>query len=75
MSYTNIVNMLHLGNIPILSKDRGEEDPFIIAGGPCAYNPEPIADIIDFFVIGEGEEVILEILEKYRELKKLQELN
>ena len=70
MSYTNIVNMLHLGNIPILSKDREEEDPFIIAGGPCAYNPEPIADIIDFFVIGEGEEVILEILEKYREFKK-----
>ncbi len=70
MSYTNIINMLHLGNIPILSKDRGIEDPFVIAGGPCAYNPEPIADIIDFFVIGEGEEVTLEILEMYREFKK-----
>ena len=70
MSYTNIINMLDLGGIPILSKDRGEEDPLVIAGGPCSYNPEPIADIMDFFVIGEGEEVTLEILEKYREFKK-----
>ncbi|GMG97250.1 TIGR03960 family B12-binding radical SAM protein [Tepidimicrobium xylanilyticum] len=69
MSYTNVINMLNLGGIPILSKDRKKEDPFIIAGGPCAYNPEPIADIIDFFVIGEGEEIILEILEKYKEYK------
>ncbi|MCF6465368.1 TIGR03960 family B12-binding radical SAM protein [Clostridium sp. Cult2] len=70
MSYTNIINMLHLGDIPILSKDRDEDSPFIIAGGPCGYNPEPIADIIDFFVVGEGEEVTLEILEKYKELKE-----
>jgi len=70
MSYTNIINMLDLAGIPILSEDRREEDPFVIAGGPCAYNPEPIADIVDFFVIGEGEEVLLEILEKYREFKK-----
>lgn len=69
MSYTNIINMLYLGGIPILSKDRKDTDPFIIAGGPCVYNPEPIADIIDFFVIGEGEEVILEILEKYKDFK------
>lgn len=69
MSYTNIINMLHLGEIPILSKERDENDPFVIAGGPCAYNPEPIADIIDLFVIGEGEEVILEILEAYKEFK------
>lgn len=69
MSYTNIINMLHLGGIPILSKDRKEDSPFIIAGGPCAYNPEPLADIIDFFVIGEGEEVTLEILKKYKEYK------
>lgn len=70
MSYTNIINMLHLGNIPILSENRREGDPFVIAGGPCAYNPEPIADIIDFFIIGEGEEVTLEVLEKYRAFKK-----
>lgn len=70
MSYTNIINMLDLSGIPILSEDRVEEDPFVIAGGPCAYNPEPIADIIDFFVIGEGEEILYEVLEKYREFKK-----
>lgn len=70
MSYTNILNMLHLGGIPILSADREDEDPFVIAGGPCAYNPEPLADIIDFFVIGEGEEVTLEILDMYKDFKK-----
>lgn len=70
MSYTNIINMLHLGNIPILSKDRKDTDPFIIAGGPCSYNPEPIADIIDLFVLGEGEEVTLEILERYKAFKE-----
>ena len=55
MTYTNIINMLNLGNIPIWSKDRTEDDPIIIAGGPCAYNPEPLADIVDIFYIGEGE--------------------
>ncbi|KPU27861.1 Fe-S oxidoreductase [Caloranaerobacter sp. TR13] len=70
MSYTNILNMLDLGHIPLLSKDRKEEDPFIIAGGPCAYNPEPLADIIDFFVIGESEELILEIIEAYKKWKE-----
>lgn len=70
MSYTNIINMLHLGQIPIYSRDRTEEDPFVIGGGPCVYNPEPLADFIDFFVIGEGEEVIFEIFNEYREWKK-----
>ena len=65
MSYTNILNMLDLGRIPILSKDRTEGMPFVIAGGPCACNPEPLADFIDFFVIGEGEEVILEVVDEY----------
>ena len=69
MSYTNIINMLDLGNIPIFSKDRKEDDPLVIAGGPCAYNPEPIADFIDLFVIGEGEEIVLEIMELYRQFK------
>ncbi len=69
MSYTNILNILDLANIPLLSKDRREEDPFIIGGGPCAYNPEPIADFIDFLVIGEGEEVTLEVLNLYKEHK------
>lgn len=65
MSYTNILNMLELGRIPVLSKDRTEGMPFVIAGGPCACNPEPLADFVDFFVIGEGEEVILEIVDEY----------
>ncbi len=68
MSYTNIVNMLDLAGIPLLSKDR--EGIFVCAGGPCAYNPEPLADIADFFVIGEGEEVIDEILDKFLKWKK-----
>lgn len=70
MSYTNILNMLHLGNIPILSKDRNIDDPFIMAGGPCTCNPEPLANIFDFFVMGEGEHVIIEILDLYKKWKK-----
>lgn len=56
MSYTNILNILNLGGIPLLAADRGENDPLIVAGGPCAYNPEPLADFIDVFLIGDGEE-------------------
>lgn len=70
MSYTNILNMLDLGGIPLMSKDRNEQYPLIIAGGPCAYNPEPLADFFDLFVIGEGEEIILEI---FQEIKKHKE--
>lgn len=69
LSYTNILNILDMSNIPFRSKDRGENDPIIMAGGPCAYNPEPLADIIDFFSLGEGEEVMLEVMDLYR-LKK-----
>ena len=54
MSYTNIINMLSLAGIPFYSKDREAGFPIICAGGPCAYNPEPLADIMDFFYIGEG---------------------
>ncbi|NLU53196.1 MAG: TIGR03960 family B12-binding radical SAM protein [Clostridiaceae bacterium] len=70
MSFTNILNMLNLGGIPVLAKDRKEGDPFVLAGGPCACNPEPLADFIDFFVIGEGEEVINEIIDEYKDWKK-----
>ncbi len=70
MSYTNIVNMLDLAGIPIWSRDRIEEDPIIIAGGPCAYNPEPLADIIDMFYIGEGEVSYDRLLDLYKENKK-----
>ncbi|AOT72764.1 TIGR03960 family B12-binding radical SAM protein [Geosporobacter ferrireducens] len=66
LSYTNIINMLDLGHIPLRSFERGEDDPFVIAGGPCSYNPEPLAEIVDIFVIGEAEEVILEIVEEYK---------
>lgn len=70
MSYTNILNMLELSNIPLRWRERGEDQPLVVAGGPCAYNPEPLAEIVDFFVIGEGEEVNLEILDIYRDMKK-----
>ncbi len=69
MSYTNILNMLDLGNIPIKSKDRNDNDPLIIAGGPCAYNPEPLYEFIDLFVIGEGEEVTIELSNLLKEMK------
>lgn len=61
LSYTNILNILNLGNIPLYSKERNEKHPLIIGGGPIAFNPEPIADFFDIFVLGDGEEVILEI--------------
>ncbi|MGQ9609634.1 MAG: TIGR03960 family B12-binding radical SAM protein [bacterium] len=69
MCYTNVLNMLELAKIPLMSKDRDDSYPLIIAGGPCAFNPEPIADFIDLFVIGDGEEVILEIIDCYRKNK------
>lgn len=69
MSYTNILNMLNLSNIKLKSSDRNEDDPIIIMGGPCAYNPEPLYKIADLFVIGEGEEIINEILDLYRYFK------
>lgn len=58
LSYTNVLNMLELGGIPIGREDRSEDHPIIVAGGPCAYNPEPLADIIDIFLIGDGEHLL-----------------
>ncbi len=69
MSYTNIVNMLDLAGIPKRSGERNEGHPFVVAGGPCAYNPEPLYDIVDFFMLGEGEEQLLEVMEHYRKWK------
>lgn len=69
LSYTNILRILDLSNIPLYSKDRTEEDPLIIAGGPCTYNPEPIADFIDFFYIGEGEVKLNDVLDLYKSMK------
>jgi radical SAM family uncharacterized protein len=65
MSYTNILNMLDLADVSIFSKNRRESEPFVIAGGPCACNPAPLAEFIDIFLIGEGEEQIDYITEKY----------
>jgi len=69
MGYTNILNMIDLSGIPLLASERGSSFPLIIGGGPCAFNPEPLADFFDLFVIGDGEEVINEIVDlvkKYR---------
>ena len=73
MSYSNILNILDLAQIPIWSKDRTIKHPFVMVGGPCAYNPEPLADFVDIVVLGESEEVLLEILEVYRRWKKNKE--
>ncbi len=70
LCYTNILNMLDLSKVPLFSKDRGEGDPLICAGGPCAYNGEPLCDFIDFFIMGEGEEVNLEVIDLLKNLKK-----
>ncbi len=64
MSYTNVLNMLDLAGIPVWQRDRGDDDPLVIAGGPCAYNAEPLADFVDLFVLGDGEEVIHDILDR-----------
>lgn len=66
LNYTNVLNMLDLGGIPLMAEDRSEKDPLVIAGGPCCFNPEPMADFIDLFVIGEAEDVILEIVNLLR---------
>ena len=70
MSYTNILNMLDLANIPVLSKDRKDDFPFVVAGGPCACNPYPLNNFIDLFMLGEGEELIDLLAEKYIEWKE-----
>ncbi len=70
MCYTNILQILDLSQIPLLSKARTEKDPIVIGGGPCSYNPEPIADFFDIFYIGEGEVVYDKLLELYKEHKK-----
>jgi len=70
LSYTNVINMIDLAGLPIYSKDRNEGDPIVLGGGPSCMNPEPIADFFDLFNIGDGEEMLPEILECYKECKK-----
>lgn len=69
LSYTNVLNMLELAGIPLLSKDRHSLKNLVVAGGPCVCNPEPLADFVDIFFPGEGEEVDLELIELYRECR------
>jgi radical SAM family uncharacterized protein len=70
LTYTNVLNILDLGQIPVSAKDRTEAHPIVIAGGSCCLNPEPMADFIDFFVIGDCEEAIVELLDIFRDWKK-----
>jgi radical SAM superfamily enzyme YgiQ (UPF0313 family) len=70
LTYINIPYMLDLSGIPILAADRGEDDPLVCAGGPCTANPEPVADFIDFFVLGDGEEVVIEIVNLYKQARQ-----
>lgn len=69
MCYTNILQVLDLAQIPLLTKDRNEEHPIVIGGGPCTYNPEPLADFFDIFYIGEGETVFYELMDQYKDWK------
>lgn len=70
MCYTNVLQVLDLSQIPLLASERGEDVPIVIGGGPCTYNPEPIADFFDMFYIGEGETQYFRLLDLYKECKK-----
>ena len=65
MIYSNVLNMLELAGIPVWTKDRDDNDPFIVGGGPCVYNTEPVCDFFDFFILGEGEEIISEVVDVF----------
>lgn len=70
MCYTNILQLLDLSQMTLLSKDRGEDEPIVMGGGPCSYNPEPVADFFDIFYMGEGETEFYHLLDLYKENKK-----
>ena len=70
MCYTNVLQILDLSQIPLHACDRTEDYPIVIGGGPCAYNPEPLADFFDLFYIGEGETAYFELMDRYKENKK-----
>lgn len=69
MTYTNVLTMLDLGSIPLRAEDRSDKDPLVICGGPCVFSPEPVADFFDLLLIGEGEELLVEVIDRYLELK------
>lgn len=71
LSFTNVLNMLDLGRIPVYAKDRTQLKNLVVAGGPCACNPEPLADFVDLFMLGEGEDVIVQLVDLYRKAKQL----
>ncbi len=70
LSFTNVLNMLDLAGVPLRAADRGEDYPIVLGGGPCVCNPEPLADFFDLFILGEGEEVNLELMDLYNSMKK-----
>ena len=70
LAYPTVLEMLSLSNIPLKREERAEDDPIIAAGGPGCFNPKPMQDFIDIFMIGDGEEVIIELMSKYKELKE-----
>lgn len=70
LSYTNVLNMLDLAGLKVKACERTESDPIVVAGGPCVCNPEPLCDFIDLFILGEGEEVNLELMDLYCNMKK-----
>ena len=70
LCYTNVLNILSLAQIPLLARERGADMPLIIGGGPCAFNPEPLADFFDAFCLGDGEEVLLEVTDLIRQWKE-----
>lgn len=69
LNYTNVLNILDLAGLPLLAAKRNQDYPLVIGGGPCVLNPEPLADFFDLFLIGEGEEAVVELLSLYRQLK------
>ena len=70
MCYTNILQVLELAQVPLLSAERSDKDPIVIGGGPCTYNPEPLADFFDLFYIGEGEVSYHQLLDLYKASKQ-----
>jgi radical SAM family uncharacterized protein/radical SAM-linked protein len=73
LNYSNVLNMIDLGRIPLYAKDRDLDLPLVVAGGPAAFNPEPIADYFDLFLIGDGEEAFIQVIEKYLEMRSEQQ--
>lgn len=71
MCYTNVLQVIDLSQIPLIATERGENDPIVIGGGPCSYNPEPIADFFDLFYIGEGETVYRDLMDAYKQNKQM----